>query len=316
MAGGRDHTRARRGQGRSPKKGEPRRTGLSARFRPDGCYARKPTVPAVLSAVVASGGLAFAVLAGLDSSPPWQVARVVVVIAAIALAVWLTRRAGRPGRGNGFAARGQPARWAAPSTPPTRPRGGHDPATAHLPPTFSHRMPNAELRSRVPSGCAVRIAAADALLTSSPSGPLAHAFSTSLAILAQRVGMTPNGPPAPVLANPSQEADRRSISTTGPQARTTSRYVRLHPQRAHVRKSTITAVPCALAPPVPVTGCHPSPWPGFARLPTRSGAEYDSVLCACGHRIPSSAWRRADPAVRRSRDRGRRLRSSPGCIGG
>lgn len=35
-------------------------------------------------------------------------------------------------------------------------------------------------------------------------------------------------------------------------------------------------------------------------------------LCACGHRIPSSAWRRADPAVRRSRDRGRRLRSSPG----
>lgn len=136
-------------------------------------------MPAVLSAVVASGGLAFAVLAGLDSSPAWQVARVVVVIAAIALAVWFTRRAGRPGRGNGFAARGQPAWWAAPSTPSTRLRGGHDPATAHLQPTFSHRAPNAELRSRVPSGCAVRIAAADALLTSSPSGPLAHAFSTS-----------------------------------------------------------------------------------------------------------------------------------------
>jgi hypothetical protein len=46
-------------------------------------------VPAVLPAVVASGGLAFAVLAGLDSSPAWQVARVVVVTAAIALAVWL-----------------------------------------------------------------------------------------------------------------------------------------------------------------------------------------------------------------------------------
>jgi hypothetical protein len=65
-----------------------------------------------------------------------------------------------------------------PSTPPARLRGGHDPATAHLQPTFSHRVPNAEIRSRVPSGCAVRIAAADSLLTSSPSGPLAHAFST------------------------------------------------------------------------------------------------------------------------------------------
>ena len=91
-------------------------------------------MPAVLSAVVASGGLAFAVLAGLDSSPAWRVARVVVVIAAIALAVWFTRRAGRPGRGNGFAAR-RPAGPGGPppSTPPTRPRCGHDPATARHP---------------------------------------------------------------------------------------------------------------------------------------------------------------------------------------
>jgi len=192
------------GAGAVPKNGRAPPAGLSARFRPDGCYARKPTVSAVLPAVVASGGLAFAVLAGLDSSPAWQVARVVVVIAAIALAVWLTRRAGRPAGATGFAARGQPALWAAPGTPPTRLRGGHDPATAHLPPTFSHRLPSAEQRSRVPSGCAVRIAAADSLLTSSPSGPLAHAFSTSAGDLGaasrhdpERAARTSSGKPQP-----------------------------------------------------------------------------------------------------------------------
>ena len=89
-----------------------------------------------------------------------------------------TRGTPRPGQQALLPAASRPG-GPPPSTPPTRPRGGHDPATAHLPPTFSHRVPNAELRSRVPSGCAVRIAAADALLTSSPSGPLAHAFSTS-----------------------------------------------------------------------------------------------------------------------------------------
>lgn len=98
-------------------------------------------MPAVLSAVVASGGLAFAALAGLDSSPAWRVARVVVVIAAIALAVWFTRRAGRPGRGNGFAAR----RPAGPvGRPPARRPPGYGP-----PPGQCSRMP--KLR-QVPSG--------------------------------------------------------------------------------------------------------------------------------------------------------------------
>ena len=126
------------GAGAVPKKGEPRRTGLSARFRPGGRYARKPTVPAVLSAVVASGGLAFAVLAGLDGSPAWQVARVVVVIAAIALAVWLTRRAGRPGRGNGLCC----PRPAGPvGRPPARRPPGREAAMIRLPPAARHPPP-------------------------------------------------------------------------------------------------------------------------------------------------------------------------------
>jgi dienelactone hydrolase len=44
-------------------------------------------------------GVAFAVLLGLDGSPVWRVARVLVVIAVAAAAVWFTRRAGRTGRG-------------------------------------------------------------------------------------------------------------------------------------------------------------------------------------------------------------------------
>ena len=48
---------------------------------------------------MAAGGVAFAVLAGLDGSPAWRVARVLAVLAVTALAVWFTRRAGRVGRG-------------------------------------------------------------------------------------------------------------------------------------------------------------------------------------------------------------------------
>jgi uncharacterized protein len=45
-------------------------------------------------------GVALAALLGLDGSPPWQLARVLVTLAAAALVVWFTRRAGRTGRGS------------------------------------------------------------------------------------------------------------------------------------------------------------------------------------------------------------------------
>jgi uncharacterized protein len=48
---------------------------------------------------MAAEGVAFAVLLGLDGSPPWQLARVLVTLALTALAVWFTRRAGRTGQG-------------------------------------------------------------------------------------------------------------------------------------------------------------------------------------------------------------------------
>ena len=59
----------------------------------------RPQSPVVLPAVMAAEGVAFAVLAGLDGSAAWQVARVVVIIAVTALAFWFTRRAGRAGQG-------------------------------------------------------------------------------------------------------------------------------------------------------------------------------------------------------------------------
>jgi dienelactone hydrolase len=59
----------------------------------------RPRAPVALPAVVAAGGVAFAVLAGLDGSPVWQVARVLVILSVTAGAVWFTRRAGRVGRG-------------------------------------------------------------------------------------------------------------------------------------------------------------------------------------------------------------------------
>lgn len=52
----------------------------------------------MLPAVMAAEGVAFAVLVGLDGSPVWRV-RVLVTLAATALAVWYMRRAGRSGRG-------------------------------------------------------------------------------------------------------------------------------------------------------------------------------------------------------------------------
>jgi dienelactone hydrolase len=55
--------------------------------------------PVVLPSVMAVGGVAFAVLVGLDGSPVWRVARVLAVVAVTALAIWFTRRAGRVGRG-------------------------------------------------------------------------------------------------------------------------------------------------------------------------------------------------------------------------
>jgi hypothetical protein len=55
--------------------------------------------PVVVPAVMAAEGVAFAALLGLDGSPPWQVARVLVTLTLTALAVWYTRRAGRTGQG-------------------------------------------------------------------------------------------------------------------------------------------------------------------------------------------------------------------------
>jgi uncharacterized protein len=48
---------------------------------------------------MAAEGVAIAMLLGLGGSPVWRVARVLVVIAVTALAVWFTRWAGRTGRG-------------------------------------------------------------------------------------------------------------------------------------------------------------------------------------------------------------------------
>jgi hypothetical protein len=59
----------------------------------------KPRPPVVLPALIAANGIAFAVLGGLGGSAAWRMARVLVVIAVTATAVWFTRRTGRAGRG-------------------------------------------------------------------------------------------------------------------------------------------------------------------------------------------------------------------------
>ena len=66
----------------------------------------RPRSPAALPAVMAAEGVAFAVLAGLDGSPVWQVARVLVILAVTAAGrlVHPPGRAGRPGD-DGVAAR-------------------------------------------------------------------------------------------------------------------------------------------------------------------------------------------------------------------
>ena len=55
--------------------------------------------PVVLPAVMAAQAVTFAVLAGLDGSAGWRVARVLVAVAVTAQAVWFNRRAGRAGQG-------------------------------------------------------------------------------------------------------------------------------------------------------------------------------------------------------------------------
>ena len=61
------------------------RTGMLS--RPEGGWGRaRPRSPAALPAVIAVQGAALAVLAGLDGSPVWRVARVLWVIAITGLA--------------------------------------------------------------------------------------------------------------------------------------------------------------------------------------------------------------------------------------
>jgi hypothetical protein len=55
--------------------------------------------PVLLPAVIAAQGAALAVLPGVDGSPVWRVARVLVVIAVSGLAVWFTGQVGRAARG-------------------------------------------------------------------------------------------------------------------------------------------------------------------------------------------------------------------------
>jgi uncharacterized protein len=55
--------------------------------------------PVAVPAVMAAEGAAFAALLGLEGSPPWQVARVLVALIVAAAAVWYVRRAGRTGQG-------------------------------------------------------------------------------------------------------------------------------------------------------------------------------------------------------------------------
>jgi pimeloyl-ACP methyl ester carboxylesterase len=59
----------------------------------------RPRSPVVVPVVMAAEGMAFAALLGLDGSPPWQKARVLVTLILSALTVWYTGRAGRTGQG-------------------------------------------------------------------------------------------------------------------------------------------------------------------------------------------------------------------------
>lgn len=59
----------------------------------------RPRSAVALPAALATEGAAAAILAGLDGSAAWQAARVLVILAVTAGAVWFTSRAGRAGRG-------------------------------------------------------------------------------------------------------------------------------------------------------------------------------------------------------------------------
>jgi len=66
---------------------------------PRGNSALSPPRSPVLLPTVAAGGVASAMLAGLDGSPGWRVSRVLAVVAVTTLAAWLIRRTGRVAQG-------------------------------------------------------------------------------------------------------------------------------------------------------------------------------------------------------------------------
>src|SRR3954447_24354195 len=59
----------------------------------------RPRSPVLLAAMVATGGVAAAMLGGLDGSSGGRVARFLAVVAVTALAIWFARRAGQVGQG-------------------------------------------------------------------------------------------------------------------------------------------------------------------------------------------------------------------------
>ena len=73
-------------------------TGVLPQPRSDQVPAR-PRSPVILPAVIATEGVAFAILLSLDGSAVWQVVRVLATLTVTALAAWFTRRAGRVGQG-------------------------------------------------------------------------------------------------------------------------------------------------------------------------------------------------------------------------
>jgi len=54
----------------------------------------RPQSPVLLPTAVVTGGVASAMLAGLDGSPGWRVAQVLAAVAVTAVAIWLIRRTG------------------------------------------------------------------------------------------------------------------------------------------------------------------------------------------------------------------------------
>jgi uncharacterized protein len=73
-------------------------TGVLPRPGSDQVPARSRSA-VILPAMIATEGVAFAILLGLDGSAVWQVVRVLVTLMVTALAAWFTRWAGRVGQG-------------------------------------------------------------------------------------------------------------------------------------------------------------------------------------------------------------------------